>query len=162
MRPLKHKIETAVGLVLVVLLSVMVALTFVDVLGRRLANTPVFGANDITEHLMAIIIFTGLPLLTARRGHLSIDLLDHWLLRPAWRPWHKAVDVLIAAVLALIAWQYFVAVGEAQQIDEVSPALNIPRHWMYGYIAVTTSLAAVLALLAAPPQSELHAEEVTP
>lgn len=162
MRPLKHNIETAVGLVLVLLLSVMVALTFVDVLGRRLANTPVFGANDITEHLMAVIIFTGLPLLTARRGHLSIDLLDHWLLRPAWRPWHKAVDVLIAAVLALIAWQYFVAVGEAQQIDEVSPALNIPRYWMYGYIAVTTSLAAVLALLAAPPQSELHAEEATP
>jgi len=162
MRPLKHKIETAVGLVLVLLLSVMVALTFVDVLRRRLVNTPVFGANDITEHLMAVIIFTGLPLLTARRGHLSIDLLDHWLLRPAWRPWHKAVDALIAAVLALIAWQYFVAVGEAQQIDEVSPALNIPRHWMYAYIAVTTSLAAVLALLAAPPQSELHAEEVTP
>lgn len=162
MHSLKNKVETTVGLLLVLLLSAMVALTFVDVLGRRLANTPVFGANDITEHLMAIIIFTGLPLLTARRGHLSIDLLDHWLLRPAWRPWHKAVDVLIAAVLALIAWQYFVAVGEAQQIDEVSPALNIPRHWMYGYIAVTTSLAAVLALMAAPPHSELHAEEVTP
>ncbi len=162
MQSLKHKVETTVGFLLVVLLSAMVALTFVDVLGRRLANTPVFGANDITEHLMAIIIFSGLPLLTARRGHLSIDLLDHWLLRPAWRPWHKAVDVLIAAVLALIAWQYFVAVGEAQQIDEVSPALNIPRYWMYAYIAITTSLAAVLALLAAPPQSELHTEEVTP
>jgi TRAP-type C4-dicarboxylate transport system permease small subunit len=160
MRPLKKQVESAVGLVLVVLLSAMVALTFVDVLGRRLFNTPVFGANDITEHLMAITIFTGLPLLTARRGHLSIDLLDHWLLRPVWRPWHKVVDVLIAAVLALIAWEYMVAVGEAQQIAEVSPALNIPRHWMYAYIAITTSLAAVLALLAAPPQSELHSEEV--
>jgi TRAP-type C4-dicarboxylate transport system permease small subunit len=71
--------------VLVVLLSAMVALTFTDVLGRRLFNTPVFGANDITEHLMALIIFSGLPLLTARRGHFSIDLFDHWLLRPKWR-----------------------------------------------------------------------------
>lgn len=60
---------------LVLNLAFMVALTFVDVLGRRLFNTPVFGANDLTEHLMAIIIFSGLPVLTARRAHLSVDLL---------------------------------------------------------------------------------------
>ena len=162
MRPLQDTVQKAVGLVLVVLLSAMVALTFVDVLGRRLINMPVFGANDITEHLMAVIIFTGLPLLTARRGHLSIDLLDHWLLRPQWRRWHKAVDVLIAAVLGLIAWEYFVAIAEARQINEVSPALNIPRHWMYAYIATTTALAAVLALFAAAPQSEHSTEGTTP
>jgi TRAP-type C4-dicarboxylate transport system permease small subunit len=162
MRPLQDTVQKAVGLVLVVLLSVMVTLTFVDVLGRRLINMPVFGANDITEHLMAVIIFSGLPLLTARRGHLSIDLLDHWLLRPQWRMWHKAVDVLIAAVLGLIAWEYFVAIAEARQINEVSPALNIPRYWMYAYIATTTALAAVLALFAAAPQPEHSTEGATP
>lgn len=162
MRPLQDTVQKTVGLMLVVLLSAMVALTFVDVLGRRLLNMPVFGANDITEHLMAVIIFSGLPLLTARRGHLSIDLLDHWLLRPQWRMWHKAVDVLIAAVLGLIAWEYFVAIAEARQINEVSPALNIPRHWMYTYIATTTALAAVLALFAAAPQAEHSTEGATP
>jgi len=162
MKPAQERIQHTVGTLLVVLLSGMVALTFVDVMGRRLFNTPVFGANDITEHLMALIIFTGLPLLTAQRGHLSIDLLDHWLLRPQWRVWHKAVDVLIAAVLGLVAWEYVVAVQEAQQINEVSPALNIPRHWMYAYIAATTALAAVLALLAAAPQSETTPEGATP
>lgn len=162
MKPAQERIQHTVGTLLVVLLSGMVALTFVDVMGRRLFNTPVFGTNDITEHLMALIIFTGLPLLTAQRGHLSIDLLDHWLLRPQWRVWHKAVDVLIAAVLGLTAWEYVVAIQEAQQINEVSPALNIPRHWMYAYMAISTALAAVLALLAAAPQSELPAEGATP
>jgi TRAP-type C4-dicarboxylate transport system permease small subunit len=137
----------------------MVALTFVDVVGRRLFNTPVFGANDITEHLMALIIFSGLPLLTARRGHLSIDLLDAWLLHPRWRAWHKAVDVLIAAVLGLIAWEYFIAIGEARQINEVSSALTIPRSWMYTFIACTTAIAALLALLVQPPKSDTHVEE---
>lgn len=162
MKPAQERIQHTVGTLLVLLLSGMVALTFADVMGRRLFNTPVFGANDITEHLMALIIFTGLPLLTAQRGHLSIDLLDHWLLRPQWRVWHKAVDVLIAAVLGLTAWEYVVAIQEAQQINEVSPALNIPRHWMYAYIAATTALAAVLALLAAAPQSETTPEGATP
>ena len=84
MKPFEQGIQRAVSLLLVLMLSAMVALTFTDVVGRRLFNTPVFGANDITEHLMALIVFAGLPLLTARRGHLSIDLFDTWLLRPGW------------------------------------------------------------------------------
>jgi TRAP-type C4-dicarboxylate transport system permease small subunit len=160
MKPIQQGIQRAVSGLLVLLLSAMVALTFVDVVGRRLFNTPVFGANDITEHLMALIIFSGLPLLTARRGHLSIDLFDHWLLQPRWRAWHKVVDGLIAAVLGLIAWEYVVAIGEAMQINEVSPALTIPRAWMYGFIASTTAVAALLALLAPAPQTDTHEQEL--
>lgn len=159
MKPLQQGIQQAVSLLLVVLLSAIVALTFTDVVGRRLFNTPVFGANDMTEHLMALIIFSGLPLLTAKRGHLSIDLFDHWLLQPKWWLWHKAVDVLIAAVLGLIAWQYFLSIQEARDINEISPALTIPRAWMYTFISITTALAAVLALFAPPPHADTHAEE---
>lgn len=148
-----------VSVVLVTMLLAMVALTFVDVLGRRLFNAPVFGANDITEHLMAIIVFSGLPLLTARRGHLSVDLLDNWLLKPRFRAWHKVVDVLISAVLALVAWQYFVAVGDARETNEVSQALTIPRAWMYLFMGVTSALAAVAALFVAAPAHEAHLQE---
>ena len=152
-------VQRAVSMVLVVSLSVMVGLTFIDVLGRRLFNTPVFGATDITEHLMAVIVFAGLPLLTARRGHLSIDLLDAWLLRPGFRWWHKAVDVLIAAVLALIAWRYFLSVSEAYEIKEVSPALTIPRAWAYAFMAATSAIAAVAALFVSAPVHHAHTEE---
>ncbi|TNF59424.1 MAG: TRAP transporter small permease [Burkholderiales bacterium] len=162
MKPWLGRIERGVGLLLVFLLSAMVALTFTDVLGRRLFNTPVFGANDITEHLMALIIFGGLPLLTARRGHLSVDLFDRWLLQPGWRAWHKAVDLLIASILALIAWQYALAVSEARAINEVSPALTIPRSWMYAFIACTAALSALLAVFAAAPRHEQLIEEATP
>ncbi|GAB3183906.1 TRAP transporter small permease [Hydrogenophaga aquatica] len=151
-----HRLVSAL---LVSMLSAMVILNFTDVLGRRLFNTPVFGANDLTEHLMAIIIFAGLPLLTARRGHLSIDLFDRWLLRPRWRLWHKAVDVLVAAVLGLIAYEYYLAIEEAQAINEISPALTIPRYWMYTFIAATTALAAVAALFVQAPHSEHTHEE---
>lgn len=160
MKPMQQGIQQAVSLLLVVMLLAMVALTFVDVVGRRLFNTPVFGANDITEHLMALITFSGLPLLTARRGHLSIDLFDHWLLRPRWRAWHKLVDILIGAVLALISWGYFQAIWEAREINEVSPALTIPRAWMYAYIACTTGIAALLALFVAPPALDTHDMEI--
>ena len=159
MQALLKTSQRIVSVLLVAMLGAMVALTFVDVMGRRLFNTPVFGANDITEHLMAIIIFAGLPLLTAQRGHLSIDLLDHWLLRPAWRSWHKVVDVLIAGVLGLVAYEFYLSIAEAKEISEVSAALNIPRYWMYIFFTATTALAAVAALFVEPPKHAHLTEE---
>ena len=68
--------------------------------------------------------------------------------------------MLIAAVLGLVAWQYFVSIQEAHDFNEVSPALGIPRAWMYAFISATTALAAVLSLLAPAPQAADHAQEV--
>jgi len=151
MTTVNKRLQQLVEILLMTFLSGMVLLTFTDVIGRRLFNTPVFGAHDITEHLMAVIIFSGLPLLTANRAHLSIDLFDRWLLLPQWRIWHYLVNGLIAAVLALIAYEFAVSVQEAQDMREVSQALGIPRAWMYAYLAITSGLAALAALTAGFP-----------
>ena len=151
MTTVNKRLQQLVEILLMTFLSGMVLLTFTDVIGRRLFNTPVFGAHDITEHLMAVIVFSGLPLLTANRAHLSIDLFDRWLLQPQWRIWHYFVNGLIAAVLALIAYEFAVSVQEANDMREVSQALGIPRAWMYAYLAITSGLAALAALTAGIP-----------
>jgi TRAP-type C4-dicarboxylate transport system permease small subunit len=97
----RRHLQQIVQYLLMASLLAMVVLTFADVIGRRVFGSPVFGANDITEHLMAVIVFSGLPLLTSKRDHLSIDLLDHWLLRPGWRWWHRCVDV------SMCCWHWF-------------------------------------------------------
>jgi TRAP-type C4-dicarboxylate transport system permease small subunit len=66
------------------------------------------------------------------------------------------VDVLIAAVLGLIAWRVLFRHSDARSINEVSQALTIPRWWMYTFISFTTALAAVLALLARAHRHEHH------
>jgi TRAP-type C4-dicarboxylate transport system permease small subunit len=170
MSPFLSRVERLVGSLLVLTLFAMVALTFVDVIGRRFFDKPVYGAHDLTEHLMALIVFAGLPVLTARREHLSIDLLDAWLLKPRFAVWHRLVDVLIAVTLAVIGWEYAVAAHEAAQIKEVSQALNIPRGWVYGLISGACALAAVAALCvrnpagvaAAAPAADSTRPEVSP
>ena len=151
MTTVNKRLQQLVEILLMTFLSGMVLLTFTDVIGRRLFNTPVFGAHDITEHLRAVIVFSGLPFLTANRAHLSIDLFDRWLLQPQWRIWHYFVNGLIAAVLALIAYEFAVSVQEANDMREVSQALGIPRAWMYAYLAITSGLAALAALTAGLP-----------
>jgi TRAP-type C4-dicarboxylate transport system permease small subunit len=143
--------QRAVEMLLVITLFVMVALTFVDVIGRRFFDKPVYGAHDMTEHLMALIVFAGLPVLTARREHLSIDLFDAWLLKPHFAWWHRVVDGLIAVTLGLISVEFFISAREASQIKEVSQALNIPRGLAYDFIGATSALAAVAALFVRNP-----------
>ncbi|MGR3590949.1 MAG: hypothetical protein ACU0BO_03120 [Limimaricola soesokkakensis] len=50
---LRAVIETLIAL----LLAAMVALTFADAIGRCLFGAPIYGAHDITEHLMALVVF---------------------------------------------------------------------------------------------------------
>ncbi|NBR34661.1 MAG: TRAP transporter small permease subunit, partial [Rhodobacteraceae bacterium] len=68
-------IETVVAIIVIG----MVALTFADVIGRRLFGAPIYGANDLTEHMMALIVFAGLPIVTANGLHLTVDLFGKFL-----------------------------------------------------------------------------------
>ncbi|QJQ94844.1 MULTISPECIES: TRAP transporter small permease [Halomonadaceae] len=149
MRYTLNRVRLGVEAVLITALFAIVALTFCDVLGRRLFGTPVYGAHDLTEHLMVVIIFCGLPLVTADRGHLAVDLFDRWLSSPRLRWWHALVSVGVAAILFLIAWQYLLAAQQAVLIHEASQALYIPRSYMYVFMAFTAFLAGLAALLPA-------------
>ena len=61
MQTMAWKIRRGVETLMTFFLLAMVALTFADVIGRRLIGKPIYGANDITEHLMALVVFAGLP-----------------------------------------------------------------------------------------------------
>ena len=151
----------AVETVLVCLMSAMVALTFTDVIGRRLFGHPVFGAHDLTEHLMALLVFTGLPLLTLAAMHLKVDLFDKVLLKPRFAWWLKVTILLAAVVFALMAWTLLGKAIDAATYSEVSQGLNIPRAPLYGWMAACAALSALAAFYTAfaAPISIAHDQE---
>lgn len=159
------RLKRGVESLLILTLMGMVLLTFFDVIGRRLFGTPIYGAHDATEHLMAIMVFCGLPLLTAARGHLTVDLFDKYLLKPGMGWWHRLISALMAAVLLLIAYEFFNAAIEAGEIREVSQSLSIPRGGIYAFIAFTSLLSALAALIGcfvpAGAHSATHQENPT-
>jgi TRAP-type C4-dicarboxylate transport system permease small subunit len=156
-----NKIRRTVETVLVCLMSAMVSLTFVDVIGRRLFGRPVFGAHDMTEHLMALLVFTGLPLLTLAAMHLKVDLFDKFLLQPRFAWWRKTTDFLIALIFALMAWTLLGKAIDAAGFFEVSQGLNIPRAPLYGWMSACAALAALAAVYTAfaAPISIAHDQE---
>ena len=156
-----NTIRRAVETILVCLMAAMVVLTFVDVTGRRLFGKPVFGAHDLTEHLMALLVFTGLPLLTLAAMHLKVDLFDKVLMRPRFAWWLKTTAFLMAAVFALLAWTLAGKAITAATFTEVSQGLNIPRAPLYGWMAVCAALSALAAIYTAfaAPISVAHDQE---
>jgi TRAP-type C4-dicarboxylate transport system permease small subunit len=140
------RIRRLVGTGIALFLLAMVALTFADVIGRRLLGTPIYGSNDITEHLMALVVFSGLPLVTAAGAHLTIDLLDRLMARSWMAWWRVVIATLVVATLALMAWLFIRHGVSATRISEVSQALRIPRGALYFFMAASCALSALAAL----------------
>lgn len=140
------KIRRNVETVMALFLLAMVALTFADVIGRRIVGKPIYGANDITEHLMALVVFAGLPLVTAAGAHLTIDILDKLVSQP-WMAWWRAlISVLVTVVLAVVAWLFVKHGLNASRISEVSQALRVPRAPLYFFMAASCALSGLAAL----------------
>tara|TARA_Y100001951_G_scaffold35056_1_gene27686 strand:+ start:3294 stop:3794 length:501 start_codon:yes stop_codon:yes gene_type:complete len=143
------KIRRAVELMMALFLLAMVALTFADVIGRRLIGKPIYGANDITEHLMALVVFAGLPLVTAAGAHLTIDLFDKVIGKPSMAWWRALISALVVVVLAMIAWLFIKHGFTAARISEVSQALRAPRAPLYFYMGLSCALSALAAFATA-------------
>ncbi|MFV1849325.1 MAG: TRAP transporter small permease [Thalassospira sp.] len=128
-----------------VLMIAMVGLTFCDVIGRHLFGYPIYGANDLIEHLMALVVFAGLPLVTVAGMHLTVDIFDKYLLQSGFYWWRVVTAVGVSAILALIAYLFVGHAQNASSISEVSQALNIPRAPFYFYIAISCGLSVFAA-----------------
>ena len=159
MQSVAWKIRRAVETAMALFLLSMVALTFADVVGRRLIGRPIYGANDITEHLMALVVFAGLPLVTAAGAHLTIDLLDKVVRLPSMVWWRVLTSALITAVLAVIAWLFVKHGLNATRISEVSQALRVPRAPLYFFIAASCALSALAAMTTAIPGPMVDPED---
>lgn len=140
------KIRRMVETVMAAFLLSMVALTFADVIGRRIVGKPIYGANDITEHLMALVVFSGLPLVTAAAAHLTIDLLDKLVSKPWMLWWRVLISALMTLVLGVVAWLFIKHGLNASRISEVSQALRVPRAPLYFFMAISCAMSALAAL----------------
>lgn len=117
-------------------------LTFVDVAGRKLFASPVYGAYEVTEFMMGVLIFSALPLVTARENHVTIDVLDHFI-PPRVGIWQRVIVSLVSTVvLAFLGWRLWILSASHLRTNEVTMTLHIPH-------APFTRAFAMLALIAA-------------
>jgi TRAP-type C4-dicarboxylate transport system permease small subunit len=134
------------GLIAGAALFAMMALTFVDVIGRYGFHHSIFGAAEIIEQLMIVTVFAGLAVITARNEHITVSLMDDLIARhfAAAQRW-VSVSISVGCTL-LITWQMFEHGFDLLRSGKRTAVLDLPQ-WMQPMSAAVLSLAG-LALLA--------------
>jgi len=133
-----------------ILLFLMMALTFVDVIGRYFFTAPIFGAAEMIQFLLAMTIFGGLSLVNARDSHITVELFEPWLQRRIPRLQPLMVQAFSVLVMAIIAWQLTKFAIEAHQIGSFTVVLEWPLVVVAGTVAglsVVSLIAQILGLI---------------
>ena len=121
----------------------MMALTLVDVLGRYLFSAPVTGAFEVTELMLAAVIFLGLPLITAEGGHIAVDILDSMLSDRVRAVQYWLIGLINILAFGIFTWMLWKHAFKVLRYEDTTAVLQIPYAWLAFLMAVTTSLATL-------------------
>jgi TRAP-type C4-dicarboxylate transport system permease small subunit len=142
----KRRVEALLGVAASTILLAMMLLTTVDVVARYVFNRPLRGAFEITELLLLVLIFAGLPLVSFTNEHAVMDFIDRLLRRRTLRSLQGGVELASAALMFFLAWLVW---GKADRIWAYRDATDVLRI-LYGpfvyFMAFTLALAGVIHL----------------
>lgn len=124
----------------------VMALTVVDVFGRYLLNSPLPGSIELTRVGIAVVVFCALPSITARRGHVSVDLFEKRMTQSFVSTCDRIFLLLFAAGLFAIAWRMYQLGVRSASRGAVTEYLHIPFAAVEYFIAFMTGVTAVAAL----------------
>jgi len=139
----------ALGVLSAVVLFCLMVLTCVDVIGRYFLNHPVYGGFEITETLLAALIFCGLPLVTLRNDHITVDLFD--AITPDWiyRLQHIGACVVGFASTGYLAWRLWARAVALAAAGETTAQLKFRLAYLtYGMSILMAFTAMALLVLA--------------
>ncbi len=142
-----RRLRIGIAALCAVILMSMMGLTVADVLGRYLRNAPVAGATEVTELLLAAVIFIGLPAASLDGDHIAVDLLTDRFRRTAKRLLAAAVSLFSGVVLGVIAWRLWAIGDQIAGYGGITPTLKLPIAPLGYFLAVLTGLAAVITIL---------------
>lgn len=125
------------------LLFAMMALITLDVAGRYLFNAPIAGSFEVTQFLLALLIFAALPVVTRDDTHISVSLVEN-LLKGRARFVQRLFVLLVDAVaLGVIAWRMWIGGNHLAADQQVTGYLE----WPIAPLAYAMSVLAGIAFL---------------
>lgn len=123
---------------------VMMALTFVDVIGRYVFHEPIFGGTEIIAAILALTIFSGLGVINARDEHITVELFE----APVRRLLSPVIYEVVIQLFSVLAMALMTAVlvehaYEAWKLEKYTTVLEMPV-W---YVSATIAVFAVISVL---------------
>lgn len=138
------------------LLMALMLLTCIDVGGRYFFNSPVWGGFELTEMMLAALIFAALPLVSLRGDHVTVDLFD-----PVTPDWLFRIQHVVACGVGVVctgylAWRLWLRGQSMLAAGETTAQLKITLGWLACAMGVLMALTAVSLFVLAFRQPQRH------
>jgi TRAP-type C4-dicarboxylate transport system permease small subunit len=121
----ERRADAALGIAASAILFSMMTLTFVDVVLRYVFSRPLRGGFEVTELMLLVLIFAGLPLVTHANEHVTMDLIDRWLMPRARRVLARVMEGASAALMFLLTWLMWLKASRVAAYGDTTDVLRI-------------------------------------
>jgi TRAP-type transport system small permease protein len=142
----ERRVEALLGVAASAILMGMMLLTFVDVVARYVFSRPLRGAFEVTELMLLVLIFAGLPLVSFTDEHAVMDFIDRVLGAGALQRLQRLVQAVCAAFMFLLAWLTWLKADRIWAYRDSTDVLRIVYGPFVYFMAGTLGLAGVIHL----------------
>ncbi|WP_170762959.1 TRAP transporter small permease [Ruegeria lacuscaerulensis] len=125
-------------------LFILMVMTFFDVIFRSVFNAPIEAATELTRILMAILVFSVLPMISASKGQIAVDLTDGLFARLRLSRIRDAVVYLASGIMLI--WpikRVWILSERARDYGDVTEYLSIPVFYVGWFITASITITAV-------------------
>lgn len=137
------RVFVALAWVAGLLAAVMMATTFSDVVMRYVFDAPIYGAFEVTEISMGLIVFFALPAMIRARENITVTVLFDLFPARLRHGATVATDLVCCAVCGFVAWRMWLFGARLLRYGEVTLELRVPRGLIAQVMAVLMAAAAV-------------------
>ena len=140
-QPFEFLFERVLAYTAALAMFTMMLVTLVDVIGRDLFSAPLPGGFEVTELLLASLIFLGLPMVTAEGSHVDVDIMDSTI--PAFlKPLQDiAICMVNLVAFAALSWMMWKLAIRTYEYEDTTAILQIPFAGLVFLMAVCCSLS---------------------
>lgn len=142
----ERRADLILGVAASAILMAMMCLTFADVVARYVVRRPVAGAFEVTELLLLVLIFAGLPLVSHADEHVTMDFIDRLLGPRGRRRLGQAVQAASALMMFGLAWLAWLKADRIWAYRDATDVLRIVYGPFVYFMAAMIALAGLIHL----------------
>lgn len=134
----------------------MMTVSVIDVVGRKFVGKPLRGSVELIEVLMLVTVFLAWPLVTRKRAHITLDLVDN-LMPPGVQALRERLGELVGCLLMFgTAFLAYSRASQALRESETTTLLLIPLAPLYYSVAALFVLTGATHLVLAFRRSQVR------
>lgn len=142
-----HLLRGALEALAGVTLFAMMLLTTADVCGRYLFNAPILGSVELTQIMLAMVVFLTFPTVTWREEHIAVDLLDG--LFPRSMVWIRqlVINLICCVALLIMARRIWHLAERSLSWGDATEFLRLPIGYLISLMAVIAAVSGALCAI---------------